>query len=123
MPLATGQPPVPARRSIEDETRPIPAVLPSGQDPQSAPERDTSQNPELAGQGAAGTEAAVRAARAKLEQIRELHETAEAMSGDGLSGHAELVSQRQQDLIHDYFQRPHLATLDLPPDDGPAGPA
>jgi hypothetical protein len=62
----------------------------------------------------------VRAARAKLERIREHHETAEVAAGDALSRHAEPVSQRQQDLIHDYFRRPDHASADLPPGAGAA---
>jgi hypothetical protein len=109
---------------VEDETRPIPVVLPSGHSfpPQATPDGDTIQSPELGGHTAAGTEAAVRAARAKLEQIRELYETAEGTGGDGLSRHSESVSQRPQDLIHDYFRRPQHASVDLSPDSGAADP-
>jgi hypothetical protein len=87
------------------------------------PDRDTTQSSELAVPAAAGTEAGAGAAWAKLEQIRELYETPDAMGEDGLSRDAELVRQRQQELIHDYFQQPHHASADLPPGDGPAGPA
>jgi hypothetical protein len=86
------------------------------------PDRDTTQSSELAVPAAAGTEAGAGAARAKLEQIRELYENAEGMGGDGLSRHSESVSQRQQDLIHDYFCRPQHASVDLSSDSGAADP-
>jgi hypothetical protein len=53
-----------------------------------------------------------RAAEAKLEQIKDLYLTAEAIGEDALDKHFEQVSQRQRELIREFFER-----------SGPAGDA
>gem|GEM_PF-1819153 len=43
------------------------------------------------------------AALAKLDQIKDLYLTAEAIGEDALSKHFDLVSQRQRQLIREFF--------------------
>jgi hypothetical protein len=59
-----------------------------------------------------------RAAGAKLEQIKELYLTAEAIGEDALVRHFDEVSQRQHDLIREYFKLPgrRPSTILPPPD-------
>jgi hypothetical protein len=59
-----------------------------------------------------------RAAGAKLEQIKELYLTAEAIGEDALVRHFDEVSQRQRDLIREYFKLPgrRPSTILPPPD-------
>ncbi len=45
------------------------------------------------------------AASEKLEQIKDLYLTAEAIGEDALDKHFEQVSQRQQELIKEFFER------------------
>jgi hypothetical protein len=45
------------------------------------------------------------AASAKLEQIKDLYLTAEAIGEDALDKHFDQVSQRQRDLIREFFER------------------
>jgi hypothetical protein len=45
------------------------------------------------------------AASAKLEQIKDLYLTAEAIGEDALDKHFEQVSQRQRELIREFFER------------------
>jgi hypothetical protein len=45
------------------------------------------------------------AAKAKLEQIKDLYLTAEAIGEDALDKHFDQVSQRQRELIREYFDR------------------
>jgi hypothetical protein len=45
------------------------------------------------------------AANAKLEQIKDLYLTAEAIGEDALDKHFEQVSKRQRELIREFFQR------------------
>jgi hypothetical protein len=47
------------------------------------------------------------AASAKLEQIKDLYLTAEAIGEDALDKHFDQVSQRQRELIKEFFQRSH----------------
>lgn len=44
-------------------------------------------------------------AEAKLEQIKDLYLTAEAIGDASLEKHFEQVSQRQRDLIRDFFDQ------------------
>ncbi len=75
-------------------------------------------------------EAAARAARAKLDQLKDLYLTAEAIGEDALVRHFDEVSQRQHDLIRDYFKQPGLrpsailrpADEGAPPEGPPQGP-
>jgi hypothetical protein len=54
------------------------------------------------------------AASEKLEQIKDLYLTAEAIGEDALDEHFEQVSQRQQELINEFFDRSRPANGDLP---------
>ena len=44
-------------------------------------------------------------AEAKLDQIKDLYLTAEAIGADALDKHFDVVSQKQRDLIKDFFKR------------------
>jgi len=72
-------------------------------------------------------EAAAEAARAKLDQLKDLYLTAEAIGEDALVRHFDQVSQRQRDLIREYFKESGLrpSAILAPPDDNPPheGPA
>lgn len=48
-----------------------------------------------------------QAASAKLEQIKDLYLTAEAIGEDALDKHFDQVSQRQRELIKEFFERSH----------------
>lgn len=75
----------------------------------------------VGGQVAQDAAAEARAARAKLDQIKDLYLTAEAIGEDALVRHFDEVSQRQRDLIRDYFKQPGLrpSAVLRPPDEGP----
>jgi len=45
------------------------------------------------------------AAAARLDQIKDLYVTAEAIGEDGLGKHFDQVSQRQRELIKEYFEQ------------------
>ncbi len=45
------------------------------------------------------------AAAAKLDQIKDLYLTAEAIGEDALDKHFDQVSQRQRELIREFFER------------------
>jgi hypothetical protein len=45
------------------------------------------------------------AAAAKIDQIKDLYLTAEAIGDDALNKHFDQVSQRQRELIKDFFGR------------------
>jgi hypothetical protein len=47
-------------------------------------------------------------AQEKLEQIKELYLTAEAIGEDALTKHFELLSHRQRDLIREFFEEAGL---------------
>ncbi len=55
------------------------------------------------------------AASAKLEQIKDLYLTAEAIGEDALDKHFEQVSQRQRELIREFFERSDPANGNGPP--------
>jgi hypothetical protein len=50
----------------------------------------------------------------KLEEIKDLYLTAEAIGDDALDKHFEHVSQRQRELIKEFFERSHPANGDGP---------
>jgi hypothetical protein len=53
-------------------------------------------------------------AQEKMEQIKELYLTAEAIGEDALTKHFELLSQRQHDLIREFFEKAGLGANDAP---------
>jgi hypothetical protein len=55
-----------------------------------------------------GSEGVPAAASSALEQIKDLYLTAEAIGEDALDKHFELVSDRQRQLIREYFKN-HVA--------------
>jgi hypothetical protein len=65
------------------------------------------------------------AASAKLEQIKDLYLTAEAIGEDALDKHFEQVSQRQRELIREFFERSSPASGNDPGEGlvGRGGPA
>jgi hypothetical protein len=56
--------------------------------------------------GQAEPESKVAAKDGKLEQIKDLYLTAEAIGDDALSQYFQQVSERQRQLIRDYFNDP-----------------
>jgi hypothetical protein len=71
---------------------------------------------------ASDSDAADRAARAKVDQIKDRYVTAEAIGEDALVRHFDEVSQRQRDLIRDYLEQPGLkpSAVLKPVDENPA---
>jgi hypothetical protein len=53
------------------------------------------------------------AAQAKLEQIKDLYLTAQAIGEDALVKHFDELRQRQRSLIREYFEQAELG-LDMP---------
>ena len=60
---------------------------------------------ETLGEPAAHEEPGAEQAAAKMDQIKDLYLTAEAIGEDALDKHFELVSDRQRQLIREYFDR------------------
>jgi hypothetical protein len=56
------------------------------------------------------------AAAAKLDQIKDLYLTAEAIGEDALDKHFDQVSQRQRELINEFFERSKRNGNRPPPD-------
>jgi hypothetical protein len=140
-----------------DDTCPLPVILPGRAAPGGGPDRSAASPPTPprrppapdpvpaaapdpgrrrfsgGGQVANDPDAAARAAHAKLEQLKDLYLTAEAIGEDALVRHFDEVSQRQRDLIRDYFKQSGLRpsanmqpaderpTQDGPADERPAG--
>jgi hypothetical protein len=46
-------------------------------------------------------------AEAKLDQLKDLYLTAEAIGDDALDKHFDLVSEKQRELIQEFFKRSH----------------
>jgi len=130
--ILPGRPGIPATgREAAPEQRPVPARMPAPapepapaaiSGPAAALDPGTGQRSAPAGgQIAQDAEAAARAAQAKLEQLKDLYLTAEAIGEDALVRHFDEVSQRQRDLIRDYFKQQGLrpSAVFRPPDEGP----
>lgn len=84
----------------DDETAPLPVVLPTGDRlPAPPPPLETDQRPR------GPFEPIVRASDAALDQIKDLYLTAEAIGEDNLARHFQQVSDRQRQLIKEYFDR------------------
>jgi hypothetical protein len=133
-----GPPRIPASRTGTDPARPGLArpdlarpdlARPAAPAAESAdvPASDSRARAVAGSQALPDGEAAARAARAKLDQIKELYLTAEAIGEDALVRHFDEVSQRQRDLIREYFKQPgrRPSTIlrdasERPPQDGPA---
>jgi hypothetical protein len=87
-----------------DDTSPIPVIRDTGH---------TASKPGpgelvLAADPAPGREPPPAPAQEKLEQIKDLYLTAEAIGEDALVKHFEQLSQRQRALIREYFERAGL---------------
>lgn len=104
----------------DDDTAPLPVILPDQMPPEMTPPRmrdpfepierqpasqphETPQ-PDLAAASASASEATVFGA-AKMDQIKDLYLTAEAIGEDALSTHFQQVSERQRQLIREYFDQ------------------
>jgi hypothetical protein len=116
------QSPAGAEPTDAEQTGPLPVVLPGA----SAVPRPSATQPargpfESAGARSAAAEPAApggpaddpdamhgQAAEAKLAQIKDLYVTAEAIGEDALDRHFDQVSQRQRDLIQEYFKQTGL---------------
>ncbi len=97
--------PTPTRElTPSSELTPAPSATPRPGAPALDPEAEPLRPP-AGGQVAPDAEAAARAARAKLDQLKDLYLTAEAIGEDALMRHFDEVSQRQHDLIRDYFKQ------------------
>jgi hypothetical protein len=122
----------PAEHDDDIETAPLPVILPGATslprpDPVAAPRgpfeparpsqpsaRPVSVTGSLGPPPAAlaesvlpppGPQVIAASAAAKLDQLKELYLTAEAIGEDALHKHFEQVSQRQQELIREFFER------------------
>ena len=123
-----GPPRIPASRTATDSARPDLArpVAPAAESAD-IPGSDSRARAVAGRQALPDGEAAARAGRAKMDQIKELYLTAEAIGEDALVRHFDEVSQRQRDLIREYFKQPgrRPSTIlrdasERPPQDGPA---
>ena len=104
-----------AQAGPDDDTAPMPVILhgghagdrePTGRPPSSAAAGTRLRGPfEPASRGAAqpGSDGVSAAASSTLDQIKDLYLTAEAIGEDALDKHFELVSDRQRQLIKEYF--------------------
>jgi hypothetical protein len=119
----TGQQAPPGAVDSDDDadTFPLPVVLPGPTPPRAdaaealrgpfEPARPGQQEalaekePEPPGEPAAPVETLPPAAAAKLDQIKDLLLTAEALGEQNLDRHFERVSQRQRELIREFFDR------------------
>lgn len=103
----------------DDDTAPLPVILPDLMSPegaQSARMRDPFEPierqaaplprrlPQMDPTAATSSEATAPGA-AKLDQIKDLYLTAEAIGEDALTKHFEQVSERQRQLIREYFEQ------------------
>jgi hypothetical protein len=61
--------------------------------------------PPQSGSVAGGSRPVPEAAQAKLDQIKDLYLTAEAIGEENLDKHFDQVSQRQRELIREFFER------------------
>ena len=89
----------------------MPEVAPAPPRPSVMPGSAAGRPPAPGGRAASGGYVEAnpdRAAHAKLEQLKDLYLTAEAIGEDALVRHFDEVSQRQRDLIRDYFRQPGL---------------
>jgi hypothetical protein len=109
---ASAQPPAPVPFQVRE---PVPA--PGQEEPASWPgigsRADDTARPEQAA-----------AAQAKLEQIKDLYMTAEAIGEDALVRHFDELKQRQRSLIREYFEQTGLTpprSPAAPGDDQPLG--
>jgi hypothetical protein len=104
--------PNPPATGPDDETVPLPVILasrpaarPAGHDGNAvAPARPARQQAD----GPRGRDGGSRQPRpvqtqARLDQLKSLYRTAEAIGEEALTKHFDQLSQRQHDLIRDYF--------------------
>jgi hypothetical protein len=86
------------------DTAPLPVVLPSSAPPP-APAATAAPAGLSPDTSAAPSPAVPAPAQAKLDQIKDLYLTAEAIGEDALVRHFEEVSYRQRELIREYFEQ------------------
>src|SRR5215472_8429499 len=101
--------PVTSATGPDDKTGPLPAILgdapgvhTAGNDWDAvAPVRPARRRPDGPGYRGRGT-------RPPLDQLKALYRTAEAIGEEALTRHFDQLSQRQQDLIREYFEQAEL---------------
>lgn len=94
-------PPQQQRRQLEQEISPAGGAIVAGHEPADTPgtgERLTDQ-----ATGETGDTEALSKPSEKMEQIKDLYLTAEAIGDDALSQYFQQVSERQRQLIREYF--------------------
>jgi len=103
--------------SPDDDTAPLPVILPDRmpqdgaqptrmRDPFEPMERSAPPLPRRVPEGDPGPSAVVEApVAAKMDQIKDLYLTAEAIGEDALTKHFQQVSDRQRQLIREYFDQ------------------
>jgi len=103
--------------SPDDDTAPLPVILPDRtpeevaqsarmRDPFEPMGRSAPPLPRRVPQGDPSASGVVEApTSAKMDQIKDLYLTAEAIGEDALSKHFQQVSDRQRELIREYFDQ------------------
>jgi hypothetical protein len=103
--------------SPDDDTAPLPVILPDRmpqdvaqptrmRDPFEPMERSESPLPQRVPQGDPSPSAVIEPpVAAKMDQIKDLYLTAEAIGEDALTKHFQQVSDRQRQLIREYFDQ------------------
>jgi hypothetical protein len=97
--------PVTSATGPDDETVPLPVILgdapgvhTAGNDRDAAAVRPARRRPDGPGYRGRGT-------RPPLDQLKALYRTAEAIGEEALTRHFDQLSQRQRDLIREYFEQ------------------
>jgi hypothetical protein len=110
-----------AAPQFEQARGPFEPLLPSST-PTGAVARQPSGEPEQWSPGAAGKEAPDQARARKLEQLKDLYLTAEAIGEQNVDKHFDQLLAQQRELISDYFGQSAAAQPSVPGDDGEARP-
>src|SRR5262249_23308424 len=93
----------------DDDTAPLPVILPDRmpQDEDQLPRMRDPFEPIERSSAAQAASVVNSATSAKMDQIKDLYLTAEAIGEDALARHFQQVSDRQRELIREYFD--HVA--------------
>jgi hypothetical protein len=117
VPHPARRPPVTPAAGPDDETIPLPVILgerpaahTAGKDRDALtparPARPPVDGPRYRGSGTRPLPAPVQA---KLDQLQALYRTAEAIGEEALTRHFDRLSQRQGDLIREYFEQARVS--------------